>query len=503
VSSIRAGENSADGPELSVLLPLEHAHGDVLDFLRGWTERQTLERDRYQLVVAAPADCSRALLDRVSALLGGRDIVVQTELGGSDEVPLWNAAARAATAPWLLFSESHCMPSPDCLAKLFAAIAATPQLSVLTLANDHHVDNRLAAIGAEWVEAIGGARRAAAWRPIQQQGTAIRAGVFHELGGLDERAGMFSMDALGARLHTAGFAIGHIEGSRVRHHFEPDLPGVRAMTVDYTLGECRLRESADGSEFEAYHGRPREWDEPFALGRASALAVARALGGELARALASGSRDAGWLAREQLTWLAAAGGDVAPALYRARAGEQLAAVATRIAPGRAGYRAFLGWHAQVVAVTRLRWLREHRQAAPSARRLDGTLDASRLDAGVLTGGFALEHANGVDFRWAGPVARLRLFPRGAGRALVIDTLGLRGPPSAYVRAVYAGRRRVAPSRIGGDSRRLAIELGARDVAAAARQGIVILSRPLIPARTGSPDRRRLGLPIAAVEASAS
>ena len=39
-------------PSLSVVIPLVHARGDVVENVRTWTERQSLERERFQVVVA-------------------------------------------------------------------------------------------------------------------------------------------------------------------------------------------------------------------------------------------------------------------------------------------------------------------------------------------------------------------------------------------------------------------------------------------------------------------
>ena len=45
--------NRTASPAVSVVVPLLHERGDVVENVKTWTDGQTLARDRYQLVVAA------------------------------------------------------------------------------------------------------------------------------------------------------------------------------------------------------------------------------------------------------------------------------------------------------------------------------------------------------------------------------------------------------------------------------------------------------------------
>ena len=40
-------------PEVAVVIPLEDPRGEVVEHLRTWTRRQTLARDRFQVVLGA------------------------------------------------------------------------------------------------------------------------------------------------------------------------------------------------------------------------------------------------------------------------------------------------------------------------------------------------------------------------------------------------------------------------------------------------------------------
>jgi len=113
------GRESAD-PTIAVLVPLEDTRGDVAEHLRTWTHGQTLERDRFQVVIASDARNEEG--DRaVETLLASQDALVRVR--GANLVDLWNAAAARADAEWIVLTEAHCLGARDCLAALMRAVA--------------------------------------------------------------------------------------------------------------------------------------------------------------------------------------------------------------------------------------------------------------------------------------------------------------------------------------------------------------------------------------------
>ena len=99
-------------PEISVVIPLTDARGDAIEHLRTWTHGQSLARERYQVVIAS--DGAEPEVDRaLEALLEQQDSF--EVIPGAGLLRLYNAAAGAATAPWLLLTENHCQGEPDCL----------------------------------------------------------------------------------------------------------------------------------------------------------------------------------------------------------------------------------------------------------------------------------------------------------------------------------------------------------------------------------------------------
>jgi hypothetical protein len=482
---------------VSVLLPLEYARGDAAEHLATWASGQTLARERFQLVITSSGS-PRELLARVADLLAPHDVLL--EVPGAGEIALWNAAAAAASAPWLLISETHCLAEPTCLEALLKGLADDPDLVGATLGVESVCEGRVSSTGGRWVEEIVESRRGRSWSPVAQFGTAIRASVFAELGGLEERADIFSMDLLGARLDERGFAIGQVPDARVKHLFEESVRAASYPTVLYTRGECELRAEADAVFFERYFGYSSEWGNRYRHQASGARALMRAL----ATAVGERSSDAIWMARELAHRLPASifgvGPDILLARIDAAANEQ--AVERLPLPASAANRMWRRGHRQRVSQTRLALAAEHAGPLPPITAEDRRWPVEELDADKLIGTHGLEAHEGRRFRWTMPVAHLRIAPSGSAGAIVVDTLGLRGAPLGYVRAVLAGSRLLGGEQLSDDGRALTIELASEDLRAARAHGLTILSKPLAPARSGSPDRRRLGMPFASAEAIA-
>ena len=130
----------------------------------------------------------------------------------------------------------------------------------------------------------------------------------------------------------------------------------------------------------------------------------------------------------------------------------------------------------------------------------GTLDASDLGS-VIAGVYGLERAENQLFRWTEPAALLRLSAAAGGATLRLETGGLRGAPLDYLQGIYVSGRPLPAELISARGTALEVRLPDRYSHDAAYSGLVLISRPSVPARDGSSDRRRLGMPLIAVELS--
>ena len=160
------------------------------------------------------------------------------------------------------------------------------------------------------------------------------------------------------------------------------------------------------------------------------------------------------------------------------------------------WRRFMRAHRRVTRIAQLEWLR-HNPIPATPARSQGRWTIERLGANDILGVHGLEEAGGRRFRWTEAVVMLRIAPP-ADCEIRIETGGIRGDPlCSLIAAVIGGRalpREFAASDRDGT---LILHLPA-PWAAAAKEGIVLVCDPLLPAHVGSTDQRELGLPIAAI-----
>jgi hypothetical protein len=100
-------------PVLSVILPAMRGHRSVQAAIDAW-QAQTF-RERLEIVVLCP-DVEEANRD-----LGPECLVVRVE--SLDVHKARAAGVEAATADVVFMAEDHCLPEPDCAARLFARLA--------------------------------------------------------------------------------------------------------------------------------------------------------------------------------------------------------------------------------------------------------------------------------------------------------------------------------------------------------------------------------------------
>ena len=483
---------------MSVVVPLRHARGDVVENVRTWTDGQTLARDRYQLVVAADGAAPEGERS-IAALLAPHDVLARSP--GAGYMALYNLGAERAGADWLVLTEAHVLADPGCLASVAAELEKSPDLDAAQLVADDHVrPTRFAELLAEWFDAVFERwEEPGQWKRLSFFGTAIRRSAYLDVATVNDAYGLFSPALLSATLDARGARVGRFAEARVVHIADEEITEHHEHTSDYVRGECVLRAERDAVFCEGYFGWAPLWANRARYRSDVARPVVRALAAAAAHALARRREDVPWIVRELARWLPAAAGGPRPraAFERAAlAGEERAAMSV---PGRERRRrSMLRAHARVVRLAQLDWIRAHPEE-PAPVRGDGAgRPVEELD-GALTGVHALEHDGERWWRWTEPVAHLRLAAPASGGVLAIDTGGRRGAPLDCVSGVYVGARRIRNRRLREDGTRLLVPLNAGESARAAREGLSILSRPLEPWRSGSEDPRRLGLPVYGIE----
>jgi hypothetical protein len=425
---------------------------------------------------------------------------------GSRSVDLYNAAAARAAAPWLVLTEAHCAAEGACLAALAHAIDREPGLDAARLVVGGHIHST--AFGdalARWFEQVFAQwAEPGQWPRLSFFGAAIRRDAYLDAAdAVDVRYGLFSPMLLSARLDQRRARVARVPDARVFHVADDDIREALQHTADFARGECTARTHHPAPFCERYFGHAGLWANRLRYRREIARLVAGVLARAAAHAALEQRAEAAWIGRELAAWAPACASGAGPRLLWERARlrwSELAADRFALGDSRRP-SAFEHAHRRVVAVTQLRWIRDHAGPQPPPLPATGSWPVEELPGAAIVGIHGLEAHGQRCFRWTEPVALLRLGMRvDAGeQALIVDTGGLRGPPLDYVDAVYAGTCRIPRASLRDDDGRLVVRLPRLRERAAA--GITILSRPLEARGVGRANRRRLGMPVFSVELS--
>ncbi|MFN0019081.1 MAG: glycosyltransferase family 2 protein [Pirellulaceae bacterium] len=222
-------------PLFSVIVPLHDDRGVALKAIQGWLGQKT-ETVPFEIVVV---DSGRPKLARQAAkLLGPGDHLVREP--SANEALLYNAGAKAATADWLVFSESHVVPCAGAAAALCHRLL-DPDCDAAVLGSVHGIRSRFAAVDAELCNRESSAMRGLGlWRAVGLRGFAIRRETFNSLGRFTEEYFRFAETALAIRLVESGHQLEEFPDVALEH-FDTDGPRelLSAMAIG-RLGACRF-----------------------------------------------------------------------------------------------------------------------------------------------------------------------------------------------------------------------------------------------------------------------
>jgi hypothetical protein len=493
---------------LSVIIPLKTARTpDPLEGVRAWVEGQTCPRDRYEVLVAANGD-HPAWEARARALLRPPDLLVRPEprLG---TFALLDAAAGVARGQWLYFAELHTVPDPTCVEELLSYLDRADVVAA-SVESGSRGATPLARGERRYFEEVN-----AIWRgvdrhpPLPLRGSVVRRDALEAVGGMPRDYGLFAGDILAAKLHAAGFKVGHARRARIVHVEQGSLRRHRWDVAFFTWGEMTYHATHDPDFCERYFGRSVEWAERNGyrpeLARLRARGTRRALVSALTRRRVPGrARALGVLAAECLRHLA-----------RGRIGvrgEMVAAwLATGLAEarfalwgpeGRRGYRALHDVKRRYTRCVRLWCVGRHVRSAllpPPERR--PSLDMAALREAELLGFHERETFEGALFRWTDVCAVLRLDIEPGDYTVRLVTNGVRRELERVPLAIFWNEHQVALSeiRVSPDAVCFPVERSA--FVHGPDQRLTLVCPPLEVPRT-SRETRRLGLPIFRVDLQA-
>jgi hypothetical protein len=478
-------------PFITVIYPIFDVRGRASDRIRIWTHGQTLERDRYRVVVAS---ADPALQSDVAALLGPDDKLVSGQ--AQSDGALWNVGAEHAETPWLVFVEGHALARPDCLAAVARWIQHNPSAEAGNFSVDHDNSYLLARLSERWFHVVHDHWNAPGeWRRLHRAGCAIRADLFRGIGGFEPQYGQFAFQLLAARLYERGVRATLIPDAAVLHQDDSCMRDHRLATIDFVRGDLDARECNNTAFCERYFGFYHARWNRLRRDPKIAFAMVRAV---VAAARAHPKRSIGLL---RVLWFLLAGlvEGSAPRMAARRLSIALDefAIEHLPIPEQWSYTRFVRSHRQIVRLAEANWIRTGSKP-PAMPHAWQHCDMAQLTPDTIVGIHGLEEHCGRTFRWTEPVFLLRVALSAGENSLQIDTGSIRGDPFSYLLAVVIDGRVLPRTQLQSANGMLTISL-TKESTAAARDGLIIVCSPLVPARAGSPDRRIIAMPIQSIQ----
>ena len=479
-----------DCPLVSVLYPIFDVRGDVTAHVRNWVvQQQGITAEQFQIVVAAGTETP---LDETALreVLRPSDRIVRVPRARQD-TELWNAAAGAAAAPWLLFVEAHGWPGSDALATLMSWINANPDKRACNFRIGNPDSYRMARLMKRWfAQTQGDWARPTTWQRLHRTAFALRRDVFERLGPIAP-FGQFGPALLSARLHQRNVDISALPASGVLHEDSTKMLCHIEDTTDYARGELEARISVHDQEFfDSYFGpSPFHGVQPI-LTAAFAFSLLRSLVTASIRRPGSAaplSRQAARLIpsllplRLRRAWLVA------------RIKFDAFRIMRTAISNKTAWALFTTSHQAIVRAEKMRWMIEN-PLPPITASL--TISAAELTRHSIIGLHTLERVNSTAIRWSHPTLQLRL---AAGRkvTVTITTRNLRpGLAARHLEAVAIGGKTVAIDVTPSADVVLQAELPST---ASGITDLILIAQELVEAGLSDTPGRRLGLPIFEIE----
>ena len=475
-----------------MVLPLGDDRGLAVASARAWVG-QTLPGARYEVVAVDDQRAPRRAAG-VRQTLRADDVFIVKALAG--EIELYQAGANAARGDFLLFTESHAVPTPRTAEALLDYFDCTGAPAA-TLRSAHIARGRLARLEERLGEVTRAERPEARWwADVSLRGFALRRSLFQELGGFRTELERFAETALTIEMDRRGLRAEEVTDALV-HHGDCAWPGeLEPALLGLGRGRRAYLEAGPSDLVESYVGGS---DSPSRALLDSRLA--RELCAALVHSIVT-ARGGGKTRRADLT-----------ALLRwmpiAVAGAAGPAVALRVRARLGFLWCSMPWGDSDRHLARFRraWSRvetcgeiEHvarRALAPPVPPRDPLrfvpADAEGTD---LVGFHYPEKDEEGSFRWTQPAALWRLaLPPGDYRA----RLRVSNPPADPRLRLYLNGRPVHPTAESGSPDTLTFSLSAGALRATGEQHLVLLSAPFRPHLSGSTDGRRLGIAVRSLD----
>jgi hypothetical protein len=223
---------------VAVIFPLHDHRGFGLKALRAWQQQRDAVSKCEFIVVGSG---QRGLERLIQQHLGTSDTFVRCQT--LNEASLYNAGAAVATAEWLLFTESHVLPTANTLSML-ATRLENDDVDAAVLGSRHEIRSRFSQVDAALCEReqAGPMRAMGLWRCVGLRGFLVRRDLFEKLGRFQERYFRFAETVFALRLVVAKHRLVEFQDVVVRHVDSDSISEIWFAMKMGRLGACRFHE---------------------------------------------------------------------------------------------------------------------------------------------------------------------------------------------------------------------------------------------------------------------
>ncbi len=478
---------SSPAPLFSVIIPLEYHRGQWEKCWHAW-KAQTSDPSLYEIILVVPPDFANN--DLLQQLAPAR-LEFST---ATHDMGLCTEGAAKACGKYLIFTEAHCWPEPDVIARCREAIELHPEWAGFSCLSVPITHNRLSEAEAAMYEAdIEFAMQVHPWRKILDQCFVTSREAYERCGGFQPRFGHFAEWLLAASYFRQGYKLSYFPAARFHHYYSGSLGELRDFTRDFVAGEVSYFSEAHRHAEDGLLELPEEWICQGNLDRDMSLAVLHLA----VQSLEPPHHEPyGYLPRPVIEigrWIPTAiAGDGIPRLG-ASAAAIVAWISLRLA-AVTGSRDWLrdrfkNYIAALIHAQRLKaigMLRRARRNILQPGYVGLNPDALAADA---AGFYPLEKYQGDVFRWSETAAAVRMFAAGGPQDISIDCITARDltdTKSDFRFYIDGVRIRATQIAIEGSRIRIGLDL--------TKPRTFILGWTCLPFPAVA-DSRQLGLPI--------
>lgn len=244
-------------PRLSVVIALDDHRDQALQAVMSWLSQDSDSLAKSEIVVAGPG-IEAGLEEEIRRMLRPEDRFILVPSGNVNEQ--LNAAAAAARAEMLLFTESHVVAEPGCLKAVFDELIHRPFRTAVLSSRGLNAGRFPDAVERIFDEELP-ARLAVGWNIAVIRGFFIEKSVFKQLGMFAEPYEHYSQLVLGAEMHRMGLVPRLLRNAWVRHANETAIHQLWRQLVLFGRNEVQFH--ADFPDAKAHKFPPtcRTWDD--------------------------------------------------------------------------------------------------------------------------------------------------------------------------------------------------------------------------------------------------